>query len=1130
MANSFLRFDMLLLVLVLVLAFFLGSFTANNSDVLLHLSLGNPLGTNADQTGWVHHAWLTSLLLGTVYEPLSPTAEAGDRVAVIAKALVVVALAIVLCLIRRRGQSLLLPITCTALAVLVMSPGLVLQPQVVSLLFLGVTLGVLTLPASLYPRATWWLPALFALWVNMDQWFVLGPLTVALWLLGEELQMRFDVAGEASPHPALPPAGGGLESGGQFKTHAIVLGLGLAACLANPWLFRAFTLPVDLAYISRNLLPPRMVAAGQMVAKAQQSDPQFMPLFSPFSSEYYMRPGFGQNTAGLAYFVLLLAGIASFLALPVFVPREPEGRRNCPNSRTCVNFSLLTVFLFFALLSALNFRLIPFFAVVGGPITALNFQDYLGRRRAASDAATRSDRNWAIGGRVAALAACVVLLACAWPGWLHGNADNWRFTHHVAWEIAEDPGVPEAAKVIRQVQQQTGLCKLGFNYSLDGGNKFAWCRSHGEPTVQLFCDARYALPADRAEAFGKIRKALRDEADLLSLLFGPRPLDRPQQEQLVKALNQGKQTYGEWMRKFGIDYVVFTGLHFDPQLRKVTDSLLTDAFQQWVPLYHDGRTAVFGWLDDPAKKMPNDAYRKVRLDYYRLAPSATLPPNMPRVILDPSQVAPPPSDTNGDWQQYLVGPERPALSSFQSAQYLAVCKRAAADWQRGNIDLMIAGCGSACTLASGVTTKGPVLTRKNQQGQEVKEQLFQPRDRWPPAAVILAVRAGRKATLESPNDVNAYLTLGQAYQMCLPQEDHWVRRLPVRARPLYKPELRVQFRFVQTITAFQNTLAIQPDNWQVHEILHELYLDLGYVDLALDHLVEARKGLDARKPADTAQAAALEQLKAKYDQRVKLMTEEVNRSQEAFELETNAQQDALLKFQVALVDQNKKDAQGRDQKRGLIKLGLKLLLDVKPDALKDVPAKVHFLASWQLFLLLTTGQAREAYNRLEDEELRNVLPGGEYEELRALAAAALGDYPTADKFLDEAEKARGLAPDQQVLEQQQKAVQQLTEYLAATAAGTPGAAGNTGLLSRLGVFHIRMPEMLGALMLAAKERRDVAELRLIRGSLALELGDTTAAAKHFRGSLAILPLVLPVALNLTDRPIAQRYLELLENK
>jgi len=53
-SKRLLRFDMVLLVLMLVLAFFLGSFSASNTDLFLHLGLGNPFQSDADDSDWVH--------------------------------------------------------------------------------------------------------------------------------------------------------------------------------------------------------------------------------------------------------------------------------------------------------------------------------------------------------------------------------------------------------------------------------------------------------------------------------------------------------------------------------------------------------------------------------------------------------------------------------------------------------------------------------------------------------------------------------------------------------------------------------------------------------------------------------------------------------------------------------------------------------------------------------------------------------------------------------------------------------------------------------------------------------------------------------------------------------------------
>src|SRR4029077_11264979 len=65
------------------------------------------------------------------------------------------------------------------------------------------------------------------------------------------------------------------------------------------------------------------------------------------------------NASGLAYYPLLLAGAVSF-----FVTRHHW------------RVWRLLLWTAFAGLSASSMALVPFFAVVAGPITALNFQDF----------------------------------------------------------------------------------------------------------------------------------------------------------------------------------------------------------------------------------------------------------------------------------------------------------------------------------------------------------------------------------------------------------------------------------------------------------------------------------------------------------------------------------------------------------------------------------------------------------------------------------------------------------------------------------------------------------------------------------------------------------------------------------
>src|SRR5207249_2766971 len=120
----------------------------------------------------------------------------------------------------RTGGAVWVAAGCTVLALLAMSPRLVLQLQCLSLLFLAVCLNLLLVGG----RAVRVVPVLIALWVNVDGWFLLGPLLVALFLIGERVGPRESAR---LPRWLLPAC--------------------LLACLASPHHVRALTLPAELS-------------------------------------------------------------------------------------------------------------------------------------------------------------------------------------------------------------------------------------------------------------------------------------------------------------------------------------------------------------------------------------------------------------------------------------------------------------------------------------------------------------------------------------------------------------------------------------------------------------------------------------------------------------------------------------------------------------------------------------------------------------------------------------------------------------------------------------------------------------------------------------------------------------------
>ena len=431
------RSDVLIVTLVLLLAFLCASSRARNSDLWMHLATGkalvqgryhfgsDPFAHTVEGVYWVNHFWLYDLLCYALYQTL------GGSSLVLFKVALVVLLAVVLLRLSWEGGSLWVPAVCTGLAILAISCHLLLQPIYVSYLFLALTLWFLEKPRRIPTRRAesarswraflfyWPLVPLFVLWVNLDGWFLLGPLTVALYWLGHVLDGWRAVDR--------------TEQREQARTLGLVTLASLAACLLNPHHVHAFVLPYQLGF------------SGAGAALRQNA--LFRGLFlSPFE-DLYFRASFGLNAAGLAYFPLVLLGVLSF----AINWRDWRWRR-------------ALIWLAFFVLSAYQARAIPFFAVVAGPVMAFNFHEFAARHRAPA-------RAWAFGGRLLTVFITLGLVVAAWPGWLQAPPYEPR-----DWTVEVDPSLQQAAARINEWRRDGRLDPqaLVFHSSLDAANYFAW--------------------------------------------------------------------------------------------------------------------------------------------------------------------------------------------------------------------------------------------------------------------------------------------------------------------------------------------------------------------------------------------------------------------------------------------------------------------------------------------------------------------------------------------------------------------------------------------------------------------------------------------------------------------------------
>ena len=264
--------DIPYLVVVVILAFLLGSFTATNTDIWQNLATGRMLSQGKYTLGtdpfaatttpdglqreviWVNQTWLYSWISYLLFD------ERGI-VLVVLKALCAAGLACILLITRPRNRHGWAGTICVLLGILALSSaGLILRPFVISLLFLGLTMlllkraGVLAEPGPgdgpAQPRLLWALPPLFFLWINLDSWFIIGPMIVACCLAG----LLLEVGLGKKPH---------------FDVVQLskVLGVAMLASLLNPHHIRAVLLmPLELSYLHGEA---RQFLAGEHCGRRQ---------------------------------------------------------------------------------------------------------------------------------------------------------------------------------------------------------------------------------------------------------------------------------------------------------------------------------------------------------------------------------------------------------------------------------------------------------------------------------------------------------------------------------------------------------------------------------------------------------------------------------------------------------------------------------------------------------------------------------------------------------------------------------------------------------------------------------------------------------------------------------------------
>ena len=583
--------DAALVVLAVALGFLAASFAARNSDLWLHIAAGKMLTTGEYHLGsdpfsysaadrpWVNHSWLYDLGVYVLY--------GGNGVLLVfVKALAAAGAVALLIGIRRPGQSLWPWAVAAGVAVIAAAPRMLLHPNLGSILLLAASLFILfRLPSR---PGSWRIPlaiaGVFWLWANIDTWFILGPLTVGLLLLGEVIQqkilMRPDEPNADEPLGRLP----------DLTTLARALGIGVVACMLNPHHIRVWELPFELIGADAAALDPQLKQAL---------------LTSPLDKIYYEREAAGYNLNGLAYAILFVGGglLLGFGA----------GRLRVSHLLLWVGFAVLSLATVFA---------IPFFAVVAVPLVAAQL-NALSPRVALGSRTDRRTRMLLAGsgfGRVLSLLALLIGCAAAWPGWLHApppwaSVGNPATVRRVDWKVEPDLALLRAASQFRE-WREAGLLPAdahGMSTSVELANYCAYFA----PGEKVFINSRYNHHRPELEEFTRLRGAM-------GMTLREEP---PSIAEVGQILDRHHAAY---LALYDASTNRFAGTQAARGLWFATD--------QWSAWYLDGRTVICGWRPNTPGTPP--AFDRLRIDPSSLA----FGPNIPRLPAGGVQPIPAPRE------------------------------------------------------------------------------------------------------------------------------------------------------------------------------------------------------------------------------------------------------------------------------------------------------------------------------------------------------------------------------------------------------------------------------------------------------------------------------------------------------
>ena len=704
--------DVALAILVTILAFLLASYTARNSDIWRHLGTGRllvqgqyPIGgdplsfTGADR-GWVNSNWIFDLLMYANYS-LDDTGAS----LVVLKALVFAAAFAVLFLLRRPEQSLWPWAMVIALGAVACGSLASLRPMVFGMLLQSVVL------ASIY-RGNWlghkWrMPAILGgiswIWACTDSFFLLGPFTILLVLVGEMVQSRF-ATGQAESNPNDDP----FWSAPPQKALCRALLLSVVGILLNPMFLGAVVRsPLD----AFGQLLPFELTFGWTESFAQ--DPNLFPMIlSPLSPLYFDSIDRGANIPGYAAAALVVIG---GLLLG--------------GGKTRLRATHILIWFGYVGLALINFRFIPLAVIMAIPLAAAHLNGlFRFRLQTVVDPTTKTILTLSGVGRIVSIALLIGLIAATIPGFLHVRGKlQTALQRRVSWGIEDDAGLSRGAKLLQQWREEGKLTpeSRGLLSFHELGDYCAW---HA-PLEKVFINSRFRFHSselvDLASFREEFRKA-RAEEDLTT---------QKSNGNLKRMADKYRVDYfalGQWMTPLQVEMI----------FRFNSDFLDENQQTNTVLLHLDGRVAVIQRTDTASGR---EIAKKLSYTYERAAFS-------PAVAVVPSSKSIPPLEPVESWiTEFMIKPQPASVATDDAILFMKLGKNsseiAKQSWIAFQNRSVLAGYAAGPVIQF-VLQPGPLLPNADEM-----------------ALPVLANRAARRAIAETPDDPTPYLTLADSYSL-----------------------------------------------------------------------------------------------------------------------------------------------------------------------------------------------------------------------------------------------------------------------------------------------------------------------------------------------------------------------------